>query len=198
MENALQIGKAGEYLVCADLILQGYVAYPSEQGLPYDVVVDVDGRLLKIQVKTTLAAKKNPSANRVCESTPAYFFHIKTNGKNKQKRYASQDVDIFALVALDRKTIGYMKQSDMKQCRTFRSDEFKGQYYAEEAVSKKALIAEMKEAGKSNKSIAEELEISLEMVRLYLQGRYGNATKGIYLSDLTFASAISKEPAPCQ
>jgi len=34
----MQVGKAGEYLVCADLISKGYVAYLSEQGLPYDVV----------------------------------------------------------------------------------------------------------------------------------------------------------------
>ena len=27
----LQIGKAGEYIVCADLILKGFVAFPSEQ-----------------------------------------------------------------------------------------------------------------------------------------------------------------------
>ena len=38
----LQIGKAGEYLVCADLILRGFVAYPSEQGLPYDIVLDTE------------------------------------------------------------------------------------------------------------------------------------------------------------
>jgi hypothetical protein len=25
----MQIGKAGEYLVCADLIMRGYIAYPS-------------------------------------------------------------------------------------------------------------------------------------------------------------------------
>ena len=30
----LQIGKAGEYLVCADLIMKGFIAFPSEQGLP--------------------------------------------------------------------------------------------------------------------------------------------------------------------
>ena len=36
--NMLQIGKAGEYLVCADLILKGYIAFLSEQGLPYDVI----------------------------------------------------------------------------------------------------------------------------------------------------------------
>src|SRR5574343_558670 len=55
-----QIGKAGEYLVCADLILKGHIAYPSEQGLPYDVVLDANGRLLKVQVKTTRTHKQTP------------------------------------------------------------------------------------------------------------------------------------------
>ena len=56
----LQIGKAGEYLVCADLILKGFVAYPSEQGLPYDVVLDIDGKLYKVQVKTTTTYRTIP------------------------------------------------------------------------------------------------------------------------------------------
>ena len=43
----LQIGKAGEYLVCADLILNGYVAFLSEQGLPFDIVLDYNNKLYK-------------------------------------------------------------------------------------------------------------------------------------------------------
>ena len=35
----LELGKAAEHLVVADLILSGYRAYLTEQGLPYDVVV---------------------------------------------------------------------------------------------------------------------------------------------------------------
>ena len=49
----LQTGKAGEYLVCADLILKGFVAFPSEQGLPYDVLLDTGEKIIRIQVKTT-------------------------------------------------------------------------------------------------------------------------------------------------
>lgn len=56
----MQAGKAGEYLVCADLILKGFVAYPSEQGLPYDVVLDCGGKLLKVQVKATRTHKQTP------------------------------------------------------------------------------------------------------------------------------------------
>ena len=58
--NELQIGKAGEYLACADLIMKGLVAFPSEQGLPYDVLVDTGKRLLRVQVKSTTAPRVIP------------------------------------------------------------------------------------------------------------------------------------------
>ena len=50
LSDDLQVGKAGEYLVCFDLIMKGFVAYPSEQGLPYDLVLDTGNKMLKIQV----------------------------------------------------------------------------------------------------------------------------------------------------
>ena len=69
--NDLQIGKAGEYLVCADLITQGFIAYPSEQGLKYDVVVDTGKKLYKIQVTTTRTYRAIPQRK---DYTPAYLF----------------------------------------------------------------------------------------------------------------------------
>ena len=45
--NELQIGKAGEYIVCADLIIQNYIAFLSEQGLPYDIIMDSGDRLFR-------------------------------------------------------------------------------------------------------------------------------------------------------
>ena len=73
----MQTGKAGEYLVCADLILKGFVAFPSEQGLPYDVLLDTGNKLLKVQVKTTMGARKVPQRNT---ETSAYIFNVKRNG----------------------------------------------------------------------------------------------------------------------
>ena len=46
----LQIGKAGEYLVCADLIMKGFIAFPSEQGLPYDGI-EIDKKYYDISCK---------------------------------------------------------------------------------------------------------------------------------------------------
>ena len=123
--NDLQAGKAGEYLVCADLIINGFIAYPSEQGLPYDVVMDFNGTLLKVQVKTTrglrnLTQRKNP--------IKAYQFNIKRCGKGNKKLINNKTCHFFALVALDTKEIGYMINKDVKQTMNFRPQNLKGTF----------------------------------------------------------------------
>ncbi len=121
----MQIGKAGEYLVCVDLIKRGYVAYPSEQGLPYDVVLDMGGELIKVQVKTTRTHKQTPQ--RVSNSN-TYAFNIKRCGKKNKSNHTSESCHIFALVALDESTIGYMKNEDIKQTMFFRVESMRGTY----------------------------------------------------------------------
>lgn len=111
MENELQIGIAGEHLVCADLIIKGYNAYLSDQGLPYDVVADINGKLYKIQVKTTSKYRAVPQRKNY---TPAYLFWIKRCGKNGSKQYKASDYDFMALVALDKKIIGYIQNNQVK------------------------------------------------------------------------------------
>ena len=114
--NDLQIGKAGEYLVCADLILKGHVAFPSEQGLSFDVVLSVKNKLYKLQIKTTRKPKPIPQRmNR----TDKYIFNVRRCGKGGRSFYQEGDVDIFALVALDTKAIGYIKASEVKQTMFF-------------------------------------------------------------------------------
>jgi hypothetical protein len=121
----MQIGKAGEYLVCADLIMRGFVAYPSEQGLPYDVVMDVGGRLLKVQVKTTRTHKRAPQ--RVGNQN-TYIFNVKRRGKLNRGEHTADSCDMFALVALDEKQIGYMRNDNVKQTMFFRVESMRGTY----------------------------------------------------------------------
>jgi hypothetical protein len=109
----MQLGKAGEYLVCADLILKGFVAFPSEQGLSFDVVLAANGRLYKVQVKTTRKPIPVPQRARRTES---YCFHVRRCGKGGRCSYEREDVD---LVALDRRSIGYLKASEAKQTMFF-------------------------------------------------------------------------------
>ena len=112
----MQLGKAGEYLVCADLIIKGFVAFPSEQGLSFDVVLAANGRLYKVQVKTTRKPIPVPQRAR---RTEKYCFNVRRCGKGGRCSYESGDVDLFALVALDRRAIGYLKASEAKQTMFF-------------------------------------------------------------------------------
>lgn len=114
--NDLQAGKAGEYLVCADLILRGYVAFPSEQGLSFDVVLVANNIIYKIQVKTT--RKLQPVPQRKIR-TDKYLFHVRRCGKGGRRSYFEGEVDIFALVALDTKMIGYISSNVAKQTMFF-------------------------------------------------------------------------------
>lgn len=146
-ENQLniQLGKAGEYLVCADLILQGYVAYLSEQGLHYDVVLDVDGRLLRIQVKST----RCPTGTiypKVSQSkySPSYVFDIRYGRNGRRKEYTNV-VDIFAFVIMDKRLIGYLPVEDVPKGtmrfrdKTINYRDHKRGRYIEDFTIKKAL-----------------------------------------------------------
>jgi hypothetical protein len=112
----LQTGTAGEYLVCADLLLKGYNAYLSTGQLPYDVILDVNGQLYKIQVKTTRQPTPVPQRKN---RTDKYIVNIRRCGKGGHKSYRDNEVDIFAIVAIDTKMIGYIKASEAKQTMFF-------------------------------------------------------------------------------
>jgi len=107
--------------VCADLILKGHVAYLSEQGLPYDVVCDYNGRLIKIQVKATRKVRPIPQR---AKHTPAYLFHIKRCGKGGAKEYTHDDFDVMALVALDTKKIAYISIKSARRTMHLNIEKF--------------------------------------------------------------------------
>lgn len=178
----LQIGKAGEYLVCADLILKGFTAYPSEQGLPYDVVLDIDGKLIKVQVKTTETYRIIPQRNT---DTKAYIFNVKRKGKNGNKRYGSDEVDLFALVCLNNKTIGYVKNTDMPDTLNLRVDEFRGMYYDEQGIKQFNKCNELMKQGKSQQDISKILGICVSAVNRYFkEGYIPFTTRAKYFSDI--------------
>lgn len=110
--NDLAAGAAGEHLVCADLLLQGYRAFLADQNCPYDVAVDAGGRLIRIQVKSTRKARSIPQ--RVGHF-PAYMWHIRRAGKGGARVYAKGEFDLLALVALDVQKIAYLPPSMMVQ-----------------------------------------------------------------------------------
>lgn len=65
MSRTTGFGNAAEHLVCADLLLNGWVAYLAGAGVPYNVLVDTGEVRLRVQVKSTLAAKTPTMQRRV-------------------------------------------------------------------------------------------------------------------------------------
>jgi hypothetical protein len=93
--------------------------------LPYDVVLDVGGRLIKVQVKATRTHKQTPQ--RV-SNINTYAFNVKRRGKGNKGLHTNQSCDLFAFVALDERQIGYMANKDAKQTMFFRVESLRGKY----------------------------------------------------------------------
>ena len=177
----LQIGKAGEYLVCADLILKDFIAFPSEQGLPYDILLDTGSRLLRVQVKTT---EKPHTVQQRSNPIPAYIFNIKRAGVNGKTRYSESEIDLFALVCLDTMQIGYLTNKDMPTTINIRVDRMKGTYYDEKGIQDYQKIKKMYETIKNQSEISRITGIAIATVNRYLNENYKPfETKARYFSD---------------
>lgn len=177
----LQTGKAGEYLVCADLIIKGFIAFPSEQGLPYDVLLDTGERLLKVQVKTTEKARLIQQRSN---PIPAYIFSIKRAGTNGKTRYEESEIDLFALVCLDTMQIGYLTNKEMPTTINIRVDALRGTYYDEKGVEDYRKAVELNAVIKNKSEIARALNIAPATIHRYLSdGWRPFETKARYFSD---------------
>jgi len=185
----LQCGKAGEYLVCADLILKGYVAFPSEQGLPFDVVVDVNGKLAKVQVKTTRTYKPLPHSKKT--HLTGYLFNVARMGKGGMGTYSIGDVDIFALVALDTRTIGYIALQDIKSSMQFRVEAFRGEYLGEKLIERNERIKELRNGGMEYRDIGIEMSVDPAYAWRVVHGKE-ERERGRYLSEFDFDSAVRR------
>lgn len=102
--NNIEVGTAGEHLVCADLLLSGYVAFLTDPGCAYDIAVDLGGRLIRLQVKST----RGPYTSARCP--PAYVWHVRRNGYRGLRNYPEGAFDMLALVALDLRLVAYTPQ----------------------------------------------------------------------------------------
>jgi len=179
--NELQIGKAGEYLVCADLIIKGFVAFISEQGLPYDVLLDTGEKIYKVQVKTTSDVRIVPQ--RKMESK-MYIFNIGKHGKNNLKRYTSSEVDLYALVCLKTRQVGYLLPKDMPETINIRADELRGTYYDEKGVKDYQEVMLLRAQGLNQTQISKRINIGVATVnRMCADGYKPFLTNARYFSD---------------
>lgn len=147
LSETMQVGKAAEHLVCADLILQGFNAFLADQGLPYDVVLDDVSKIWRIQVKGRLGPMPSSTSDKrapkkVYDRQNVYRFDLRSARADKTKtiRARARQSDLFdmcAFVALDIKKIAYIsmdvlaKGDYITQCIEFRSKdlEYPGRSY---------------------------------------------------------------------
>lgn len=179
--NEMQIGKAGEYLVCADLILKGFIAFPSEQGLPYDVLLDNGKRLLKVQVKTTTGCRVVPQR---AKQSKMYIFNIKRHGVGNKKTYENHEVNLFALVCLDVMKIAYITPDVMPSTINIRSDELRGIHYDEKGIKDYENVMREIKAGLNQSETARKLNLAVATVnRMCAKDFKPHKTQARYLSD---------------
>lgn len=177
----LQIGKAGEYLTCADLIIKGFISFPSEQGLPYDVLLDTGKKLLKVQVKTTLGPRVVPQRKK---DSRAYVFNVKRAGKGGKLRYEKDEIDLFALVCIDTMKVGYIQNNFMPQTLILRVDHLRGSYYDEKGIVDCAKVRELKKSN-SNAEVFRLTGISQSTICRYSKDDFiPHLTNAKYFSDL--------------
>lgn len=106
ISSQLELGKAAEHLVVADLLLSGYQAFLSDAGSPFDIVLSFDNRLFRIQVKATKKARSYTRAKNI------YRFQMR-HGTKMDRRISPEQIDIIALVALDSRTIAYFRTNEL-------------------------------------------------------------------------------------
>lgn len=104
--NSKRIGNIGEAKVLAKFVEMGIPIYiPFGDDEKADLIAEFDGKLNKIQVKTSIKSKNGCSIFDLTSSTAH-----RTNGG--RRKYSNSEIDYFALYSLDRDKIYLMKAPD--------------------------------------------------------------------------------------
>lgn len=100
------LARAAEFLVAFDVSRRGWDCFTVGEGLRYDLIADVRG-VRRIQVKMNRRAVFKAPGSK----TLSYTF-----GKNDNKPLSAYagDVDLLALVAMDRQSILYVNPAQVK------------------------------------------------------------------------------------
>ena len=137
--------------------------------MPYDVLLDTGEKIIRIQVKTTSGPRIIPQ--RATDSK-AYIFNVKRCGKGNSKRYGQNEIDIFALVCLDTRMIGYVKTDDMPDTINYRVDSLAGSYYDEKGIQDFKNISALFSSGLSRREISIKTGIAYATVSRMIQSGY--------------------------
>lgn len=188
-QDSLAFGSAGEHLVCADQLLAGRRAFLAGAGLPYDVIVEGDARLYRVQVKSQVGAT---ATNRQKNGIPSYVFQIRRMTNRGEIQYADNEIDVVALVGLDDRGVGYVPASHVLRIMTVRSERHRGEY-PDERVTALTVEWEARIArGERTAVIAADAGITYSnMWRTLKIRRRGELRAAPYLCDLTWERAVS-------
>lgn len=181
-----QVGKAGEHLVISELLSLGYEAFMAGEGLPYDIVFEKESKLIRVQVKTS---RKPSSVPQRKKPTLGYLYHIKRRGKGFKKQYTEENIDLFAVVALDTKEIGYVLLNEVKATMIIRPTSLKGTYKSEDG--KKDRIKKLRNSGYTYQKIKEETGIDIGYSQRVVSGKEDKSVNGRYFSDLKLKKIIN-------
>lgn len=101
--NSKRIGNIGEAKVLAKFVEMGMTVYiPFGDNEKADLVAEFNGKLNKIQIKTSVKSNNGCSMFHLTSSTAH-----RTNGS--RHKYSINEIDYFALYSLDRDKIYLMK-----------------------------------------------------------------------------------------
>ncbi len=191
--KALSWGRAGEHLVCADLLSRGYEVCLAPAGSCFDIIAVVDNKILKIQVKTTHHMKKIKQ-KKGCPF--GYQFNARKRGKLGRKEYTKHDYDIMAFVALDINQIAYLVYKKCYQTMHFRPKESKGKNRYDLYLKRKSKAKKLRLEGKNFKQIAKILKVSCHCVGTYFRRNPKNYAKNYsnykYINEFPFNKALKE------
>jgi len=123
ISEAKMIGTAGEYIAMADALEQ-FISCQHIHGEPFDLLLFVDGKFIKVQVKT----EKKPLNNRGYSFRPL-------KGSGKKTKYVADEVDIFAFVELVSRQTAWLPIAETSSSRhTIQPENFQ-EYTLERALS---------------------------------------------------------------
>lgn len=109
--SRMMIGEIGEYRTAEEFAKRGFFTYmPAFHDSPVDMIVDLDGNLKKIQVKSTTRSDGSASMFQVVSTNERYTGGIR---KNYVKRYDENEIDYFALYDFINDDVFLMKNRDI-------------------------------------------------------------------------------------
>ena len=111
--NTNQIGDIGEAIAIAEFTKAGaIVSKPLSDNARYDLIIEWNNKLYKVQVKTTQSSNENTKMIFATKTTNY------TKGHWKSTAYESGEVDLFFLYCLENNWFGLWNVTNLKEIKS--------------------------------------------------------------------------------